>query len=74
MLIHEFKQVLWVDTPHCVGMALFVIDYGPQENTIWCVALEEDGRILHYDSSQLRLHKNSTFGINNHENSGPQNR
>ncbi len=45
--IHEFKQILWVSTPHGDGMALFIIDYGPHENTIWAVALENTDSIFH---------------------------
>ncbi len=67
MVIHEVTQVLWVETPHGDGIVLFLIDYGPHENTIWCVALESDGRILHYNSNQLRFCKNSTFEIRRHE-------
>ena len=63
-VIHEFKQILWVNTPHGIGMALFVIDYGPHENTVWCVALEKDGQILHYTSNQIRLTRNATFDLN----------
>lgn len=63
-MIHEIKQFLWVNTPHGDGQALFIIDYGPHENTIWVVALESDGRVLHYNSNQIRLCKNDTFNIN----------
>jgi len=63
-MIHEIKQVIWVTTPHGDGQALFIIDYGPHENTIWVVALECDGRVLHYNSNQIRLCKNDTFNIN----------
>lgn len=63
-MIHEIKQFIWVTTPHGDGQALFIIDYGPHENTIWVVALESDGRVLHYNSNQIRLCKNDTFNIN----------
>ena len=63
-MIHEIKQILWVTTPHGDGQALFIIDYGPHENTVWVVALESDGRVLHYNSNQIRLCKNDTFNIN----------
>ena len=39
-VIHEIEQVLWVETPHGMGQALFLMDYGVHENTIWVVALE----------------------------------
>ena len=63
-LIHEVKQILWVTTPHGDGIVLFIMDYGPQENTIFVVALEKDGIIKHYNSNNVRLCKNDTFNIN----------
>lgn len=63
-LIHEVQQVLWVTTQHGDGIVLFLIDYGPQENTIFVVALEKDGVIKHYNSNDVRLCKNDTFNIN----------
>lgn len=63
-LIHEVKQILWVITPHGDGIVLFIMDYGPQENTVFVVALEKDGVIKHYNSNDVRLCKNDTFNIN----------
>lgn len=63
-IIHEVKQVMWVITPHGDGVVLFIMDYGPHENTIFIVALEKDGVIKHYNSNDIRLCKNNTFNIN----------
>jgi len=63
-LIHEVQQVLWVTTPHGDGVVLFIMDYGPHENTIFVVALEESGMIKHYNSNDVKLCKNNTFNIN----------
>lgn len=65
MIIHEIKQMLWVTTPHGDGIALFLMDYGMQNNTIWVVALEEDGAVKHYDSNQIKLCYNDTINFNN---------
>jgi hypothetical protein len=62
--IHEIQQVMWVDTPHGIGQALFLIDYGPQNNIIFVVALENDGSIKHYDTNQIFLSTNYTLNIN----------
>lgn len=62
--IHELNQVLWVQTPHGDGQALFILDYGPHENTIWIVALEKTGEIKHYNTTQIKLCWNNTFGFN----------
>lgn len=67
--IHEIQQVLWVTTPHGDGVALFLMDYGVQHNTIWVVALEDCGSVKHYDSNQIKLCPNHTLNLNtNHEN------
>lgn len=63
-VIHEINQVLWVETELGDGQALFLIDYGPHENTIWVVALEKDGVIKHFNSNQIKLCFNNTFNIN----------
>jgi len=51
-------------TPHGEGLALLVIDYGINQNTIWVVANKEDGAIRHYDSNQIFLCKNNTIDLN----------
>jgi hypothetical protein len=66
--IHEIQQGIYVDTPHGEGIALFIIDYGPQINTIWVVANREDGKIRHYDSNDVTLTKNYTLKINGNLN------
>lgn len=51
-----------VETPHGEGMAIIVIDYGMQWNTIWVVVLQKTREIKHYDSNDVKLSKNFTFG------------
>ena len=62
--IHEIQQTIWVETPHGIGQALFLIDYGIHQNTIWVICLKHNGKILHYDSNQLTIEKNNTLSIN----------
>lgn len=62
--IHELQQIMWVTTPHGDGIVLFLMDYGPQENTVFVVALEETGLIKHYNSNDVKLCRNNTFNIN----------
>ena len=66
--IHEIQQFIWVTTPLGDGQALFLIDYGPHENTIWVVAMQENGIIKHFNSNQIRLCFNNTFEINTNKN------
>jgi hypothetical protein len=63
-VIHEIQQVMYLNTPHGEGIALFIIDYGPQINTTWVIANVKDGLIRHYDSNQITLASNYTMGIN----------
>lgn len=62
--IHEIQQGMFLNTPHGESIALFIIDYGPQINTVWVVANKLDGSIRHYDSNQITLTKNDTLNIN----------
>lgn len=52
-----------METPHGEGMALALIDYGFQWNTCWIVALRKSRELKHYESEQLKLSVNFTFGI-----------
>jgi hypothetical protein len=69
--IHEIQQTLWVNTSHGLGQALFLIDYGIHQNTVWVVSLKESGKIKHYDSTQISIERNYTinFNLNNNETS-----
>lgn len=60
-VVHELQQVLFVETPHGKGQALFIIDYGIHENTIWVIALNNTREIKHYSSMQLKICTNYTL-------------
>lgn len=45
------------------GYAIYVQNGGTLENDIWCVVLCDSGIVRHYRSDQIRIHQNSTFGI-----------
>ena len=68
MTIHEFKQVLWVETPHGDGIAILALDYGLQENMIFLVALQKDGSLKHYNTNQIKLCFNHTVDFNTSSN------
>lgn len=63
-MITEIRQPMFFNTPLGVGVALFLIDYGFAENTVWIIALGKDGKIKHFTSEQITLLKNSTWEIN----------
>ena len=50
-------------TPIGDAYAIYVRDGGTWENDVWCVVMEQDGRILHFRSDQLRMYANATFDI-----------
>ena len=63
-MIHEIQQTLWVNTPHGLGQAMFILDYGIHHNTVWIVSLKLDGSIKHYDSNQISIERNYTLDMN----------
>lgn len=64
-VIHEIQQVIYLSTPHGKSQALFIIDYGIHENTIWVAVCLNDGKIRHYDSNQVQIMVNHTTNLNN---------
>jgi hypothetical protein len=63
-MIHEVRNVLFVNTPHGLGQVLFVLDYGVHHNTVWVVVLKSDGSIKHYDSNHIKVERNFTLDMN----------
>lgn len=68
--IHEIQQVLIVDTEFGKCQALFIIDYGIHENTIWVCASFNDGKIRHFDANQITIQKNNTLNFNTQKENG----
>lgn len=62
--IHEVQQVLTCNTPFGEAQALFIIDYGVHRNTIWVCANFDDGKIRHFDTSQINITRNHTLDFN----------
>ena len=62
--IHEIQQLIYINTPHGEAQALFIIDYGIHENTIWVSANKKDGKIRHYNTNQISITKNNTIDFN----------
>ena len=52
--LHEFRTPIPVETPHGMGEALVLIDYGLNTNTVWLVRLH-GGKIKHYWSEDIRV-------------------
>ncbi|MGF1453187.1 MAG: hypothetical protein ACFB21_14055 [Opitutales bacterium] len=62
--IHQLNPSLLVTTPLGKGLALLVIDYGMGVNSCWAVALKANGQIKHFDSNDVYLSANPTYGVN----------
>ena len=67
MNICEIHNAIYVETPHGICQALFLIDYGIHQNTIWVCANKENGEIKHYNSNQIKLCTNHTTDFNTKE-------
>lgn len=59
----QLNPPIYVTTPLGEGHALVPLDYGPSINTVWVVHLFEDGRVVHVDSSEVRVFGNPMYGI-----------
>jgi hypothetical protein len=45
------------------GRVLYVQAAGPLENDLWCVAMKEGGRLMHFRTDQIRLWASGTWDI-----------
>lgn len=45
------------------GYAIYVCNNGMFENDVWCVVLCEGGGVRHYQTDQIKIWANATFGI-----------
>lgn len=61
--IHQCNPPIWVNTPLGEGHCLFLFDVSPSINSIWLVHLFDTGRVVHVDSSEIRVMGNSMWGI-----------
>jgi hypothetical protein len=62
--IHEVQQIITCNTPFGEAQVLFIIDYGIHRNSIWVCASLSDGKIRHFDTTQITITKNHTMGFN----------
>ena len=64
MIIHEFNKPSPVVVEHDkTGYAIYVQSSGMFENDIWCVVHCDGGIVRHYNTSQIKVYQNLTFGI-----------
>lgn len=60
-MVLQLNPNIVVYTPLGRGLVLFIIDYGMTVNTCWVVRLE-DGKVKHFDSNDIRVEGNPTYG------------
>jgi hypothetical protein len=66
--IYELQQILNVNTEFGQAQVLFIFDYGIQSNSIWVCASYSDGKIRHFDTSEITIYPNHTINFNINEN------
>lgn len=61
-MIHEIRQVIWLDTPKGLALAKFMIDRGVDSDLEWVTVLNDTGQILSFDNSEVQVTKSFTLG------------
>jgi len=60
--ITQLHPSIPMETPKGRGEAILVLDYGPEYNLMFTVALDSDGRLWTFQNSQVALCRNETLG------------
>ena len=58
----QLNPTMPVHTKLGKGRAILIIDYGMDINTCWVVALNSTGKIKHFDSNDVVIEDNRTYG------------
>lgn len=61
-MIHRVDPPLWLETPHGLGLAHFMIDYGLEHSIYWVVVDEKTGQCWRWENEKVRFLKNITLG------------
>lgn len=62
-MIHEFKNPIPCVTPLGDGYVWYVRSNGFLENDEFTVILTDDGSVRHFNSEQIKIWRNETYGI-----------
>lgn len=62
-MIFEPKNPIPVVTPMGDGYVLYIKDNGMHENDVWTVVLKDGGRVMHFQTNQVKVHSNNTYSI-----------
>lgn len=62
IMILQLNPPIPIETPKGSGMAWVLIDYGPEHDLMWVVAIDSSGEIWTYANPEVRAQKNITLG------------
>lgn len=60
-VIHEIRQVIWLDTPKGQALAKFLVDRGVDSDNEWICIVNETGEIWSFDNSDVLVCKSYTL-------------
>ena len=63
MFALEFKDPVEVATPKGDGVIWYMIDYGPQSDTLYTIIMKETGECWQMSHKDFRVKTNVTLGI-----------
>lgn len=61
-MILQLNPIIPVHTPKGSGFAWFLIDYGPEHDLLYVVAIDSTGELWTYSNKEVRAQKNITLG------------
>lgn len=61
--IERINPPIPVITPRGPGLAIFLIDYGPDLNSVWVVRHDETGDVYHVVSCEIRVCGNEMWNL-----------
>ncbi len=61
-MIHELRQVIWLETPKGLALAKFLVDRGVDADNEWICIVNETGEIWSFDNSDVLVCKSYTLG------------
>jgi hypothetical protein len=62
MNILQLDPPIPLNTPKGPGLAWLVIDYGPEHNILWTVAIDKTGEIWTFSNPEVRAQQNVSIG------------
>lgn len=63
MIALEFKEMIEVKTAKGDGYIWYMMDYGPQSDTIYTIVIKETGECWQMCHKDFRIKQNTTMGI-----------